>query len=346
MIILDTNQLRRVLPGNPTLTLLSEAARRCGHTLAITDIVLREAARQHREGLAQAQKALESAQRELNKYVRPASRIVSTTWSGQPSELETDFFEAALRQAFIILPTDPEDALEALEREADRRPPCKANGEGGRDTTIYLTALRTARNDSDPESVQAKIASQSGGGRPLPVIFVTEDKGFSDPQDRSAFAPELREEVGDAPLTLRLDVVSALAEIGYPSSWVDAKIITEREDFLTLLRPVVTGATIGMLSPAPPDAFPEWFRVRPLRLRGKIGKARQCKGNGLTLSTVTGTWSSSIVTPNRPDGLRPSSLKGDYLLRVLADCTVLVVQDEDGKVLEADVSSITVTITD
>ncbi|WP_141754131.1 PIN domain-containing protein [Streptomyces subrutilus] len=346
MIILDTNQLRRALPGNPTLTLLTEAARRCGHTLAITDIVLREAVRQHREGLAQARRALESAQRELNKHVRPASRIVSTAWAGRPSNLETEFFEASLRQAFNVLPTHPEDALEALEREADRRPPCKANGEGGRDTTIYLTALRAARRDNNLESVTAKIAGRSGEGHPLPVIFVTEDKGFTDPQDRSAFAPELRQEIGDAPLTLRLDIVSALADIGYPSGWVDAKTITERDDFLGMLRGAVTREALSLLSPAPHDVFPEWVRVRTPRARRKLGKARQCKGNGLTLSTVTGTWSSSIYARNRPDGLSPSSLKGDYRLRILADCTVLVVQDEHGEVLEADVSSIAVTITD
>jgi predicted nucleic acid-binding protein len=347
VIILDTNQLRRVLPGNPTLTLLTAAAHRCGHTLAITDIVLREVVRQRREGLTQARKALQAAQREVNKYVRPASRIVSTAWSDRPTELETEFFEAELREAFRVLPTDPEDALEALEREADRRPPCKANGEGGRDTTIYLTALRAARGDNELESMQAETADKSSNGsRPLPVIFVTEDKGFSDPRDRGAFAPELREEIADAPLTLCLDVVSALAEIGYPSEWVDAKSITERDDFRSMLREAVTRETLSMLSPAPREAFPEWVRVRTPRLRRKIGKARRCKGDGLALSTLTGTWSSSIFTRNSPDGLRPSSLKGEYRLRIIADVTALVVQNETGDVIEAEFSSVSVTITD
>lgn len=283
----------------------------------------------------------------MNKYVQPASRIVSTAWSDRPTELETDFFEAKLRDAFNVLPTEPEDALEALEREADRRPPCKANGEGGRDTTIYLTALRAARRDNDLESVQAKIAGKSDTvGRPLPVIFVTEDKGFSDPQDRGTFALALRDEIGEAPLVLRLDIVAALAEIGYPSAWVDAKAITEREDFQSILRDVITHETLSMLSPAPRAAFPEWVRVRPPRLRGKIGKARQCRGDGLTLSTLTGTWSSGIFTGNRPDGLTPPSLKGDYRLGVTANGTALVVQDESGAVVEAEFSSMSVTITD
>ncbi|MEV7297199.1 PIN domain-containing protein [Streptomyces microflavus] len=347
MIILDTNQLRRALPGNPTLALLSEAARRCGHTLAITDIVLREAVRQHREGLAQARRALEAAQREVNRYVRPASRIVSTMRPERPTNLETEHFEAGLRQAVHVLSTDPEDALEALEREADHRPPCKASGEGGRDTAIYLTALRAARGGHGLVSAKASITDQiTNNGRPLPVIFVTEDKGFSDPQDRTAFAPELREEIADAPLSLCLDIVSALSGIGYPSNWVDAKPITEREDFLALLREAVTRETLDMLSPAPLEAFPEWVRVRTPRLRRKIGKARQCKGNGMALSTVTGTWSSSIFTRNSPDGLKPSTMKGEYRLRIIADCTALVVQDEHGNVLEAAFSSIAVTVTD
>jgi predicted nucleic acid-binding protein len=65
VILLDTNQLHRVRLGNPTLTLLSAAAHRRGHTLAITDIVLREAVRQYREEFARARKALEVAQRDL-----------------------------------------------------------------------------------------------------------------------------------------------------------------------------------------------------------------------------------------------------------------------------------------
>ncbi|MFG2440783.1 PIN domain-containing protein [Streptomyces sp. NPDC048508] len=346
MIILDTNQLHRALPGNPTLTLLTAAANRCGHTLAITDIVLREMVRQRREGLTQARKALQAAQREVNKYVRPASRIVSTAWWDRPTELEIDFFESELRQAFTVLHTDPEDALEALEREADRRSPCRANGEGGRDTAIYLTALRAARKKDDTESVQARIADKAtGGGRPLPVIFVTEDKGFSDPKNRTTFSPELREEIADAPLTLRLDVVSALAEIGYPSQWVDAKSITERDDFRDKLRETVTRETLGMLSPTPHAAFPEHVRVRPPRLR-RLGKAQQCKGGGLTLSMLTGTWSSGFVTRNRPDGLSPASIKSDYRLRITADITALVVQNESGEVIEADFSSTSVTITD
>ncbi|UXY25983.1 hypothetical protein [Streptomyces sp. HUAS TT20] len=193
---------------------------------------------------------------------------------------------------------------------------------------------------------KTKAASQStSGGRPLPVIFVTEDK-VSDPQNRMAFAPELRKEIADAPLALRLDIVSALSEIGYPSLWVDAKTITERENVLALLRGAVTRETLGMLSPAPLDAFPEWVRVRTPRPRRKIGKARQCKGNGMVLSTLTGTWSSSIYTRNRPDGLKPSIMKGEYRLRIVADCTALVVQDEHGDVLGAAFSSIAVTVSD
>lgn len=193
----------------------------------------------------------------------------------RPTDLETEHFEAVLRQAVRVLPTDPEDALEALEREADRRPPCKANGEGGRDTAIYLTALRAARGGDGLASAKANAADQpTSNGRPLPVIFVTEDKGFSDPQDRTAFAPVLREEIADAPLSLCLDIVSALSGIGYPSSWVDAKSITEREDFLALLREAVTRETLDMLSPAPLEAFPEWVRVRTLGVHGPGGHLR------------------------------------------------------------------------
>lgn len=353
VILLDTNQLRRVLPGNPTLTLLSAAATRCGHTLAITDIVLREAVRQHREEVEQARKALEVAHRQLNKLVRPVSRIAPTAWeradAGKTASLETESFEADLRAAFEVLSTDPRDAMDALEREADRRPPCKANGQGGRDTAIYLTALRAARRGDNLEPAQDKHTREAGdatsGSRP-PVIFVSEDKGFSDPQDRTAFAPELYSEIGDARLVLRLDVVSALAEIGYPTEWVDATGIIDRHDFLNMLRDAVTRETLGMLSPAPHDAFPSFVRVGRPRRRGTVRKARQCKGQGMILTTLTGTWKSIFVTRNAPAGLDPSTMKGDFLLRIAADVTALVVQDTSGKVVDAEFSSVTVTITD
>jgi hypothetical protein len=96
--------------------------------------------------------------------------------------------------------------MDALEREADRRPPCKPNGQGARDTAIYLTALRAARRSGNLGSAQDKHTREAGGatsGSRPPVIFVSEDKGFSDPQDRTAFAPELYREIGDARLVLQ-----------------------------------------------------------------------------------------------------------------------------------------------
>ena len=178
------------------------------------------------------------------------------------------------------------------------------------------------------------------------MIFVSEDKGFSDPRDRTAFAPELSSEIGDAQLVLRLDVVSALAEIGYPTEWVDATAIVNRDDFLGMLRDAVTSEALGMLSPAPRDAFPSFVRVGRPRMRGTVRKARQRRGKGIILTTLTGTWKSIFVTRNAPAGLNPSSMKGDFLLRIAADVTALVVQDDSGKVVEAEFSPVTVTITD
>lgn len=53
-----------------------------------------------------------------------------------------------------------------------------------------------------------------------------------------------------------------------------------------------------------------------------------------------------MFTRNRPDGLTPSTVKGDYRLRIIANGTALVVQDESGAVIEAEFSSMSVTITD
>lgn len=46
MIVLDSNQLRQVLPGSPALKLFTVAAKRDSHTLATTDVVIPEVIRQ------------------------------------------------------------------------------------------------------------------------------------------------------------------------------------------------------------------------------------------------------------------------------------------------------------
>ncbi len=66
--------------------------------------------------------------------------------------------------------------------------------------------------------------------------------------------------------------------------------------------------------------------------------------SGTMCSTIT-TWADYPARQMRRR-LKPSTMKGEYRLRIIADCTALVVQDEHGDVLEAAFSSIVVTVTD
>jgi hypothetical protein len=75
MLVLDSNQLRHVLPGNPALLMVKAAAHRGGHTLATTDIVLHEVLRWHREELHLKIKALRAAVREVNTLMPPGLTI-------------------------------------------------------------------------------------------------------------------------------------------------------------------------------------------------------------------------------------------------------------------------------
>jgi len=341
VIVFDTNQLRRALPGSPALVMLKAAADLSGHTLAITDIVLSEAVRQRRDELRKQIREVGASHREFNKLVRPASRT-SDPLAGagmfshqlHPERAEVAYFEAGIRSNFRVLETDPDDAREALFREADRRPPCKANGEGGRDTAIFLTALRATAS-----------ADLGRDGRTLPVIFVTEDSAFSDAKDRGSLAPGLLGDVAGRDLVLKPDVVQTLAAIGYPTSWVDPSPITDRDEFGDLLREALEGPVLeGLSAEYPPSLLARAALERPNFTSS--GKAPQCLGEGLTMTTVTLRWWGVVLN----DGQVPASVREWIQAKQLpesltfggfhrdGEATALVVQDAAGAILSAQFS--------
>ncbi|AKL68117.1 PIN domain-containing protein [Streptomyces sp. Mg1] len=293
MIVLDSNQLRFVLPHSPALRLFSAVAERAGHTLATTDTVIREVVRQRRGELAGALAVFAKARREANRLLPPgkglsAVNLPDRTRSAKVREAVAEF-EGDLRRTFRVLTTAPEDALTALEMEADQRPPC-TNGTGARDAAIWLTAARACRSPEVDRS-----------GRPLPVIFVSQDKDFRGPGKDGTLAPELKNDDTEAGRLLLLPTVLAVMdELGYPQQAGDAEEITAREGFQQALLEAVTRFTR--------------FAARHLaqmedgdvtvQFRGD-GKARQCRGDGTTLTSVSGTWGVRVVTewlPRQPDG--------------------------------------------
>ncbi|MFF8717374.1 PIN domain-containing protein [Streptomyces sp. NPDC015184] len=338
MIVFDSNQLRRVLPGSPTLVMLKAAASQSGHTLATTDLVLREIVRQRREELQLRIKQVWSAQKEFNKLVRPESHVKDMLSSvgirpymTHPEEKEVEHFETELRAEFQILETAPDDAREALWREADHRVPCKMNGEGGRDTAIFLTAVRAADHpDLDAD------------GHPLPVIFVTEDRAFSATKDGTRFANELLHDLRQRNVLLRPDVVSVLAKLGYPHSWIDSAEIINREDFCTALQDALISAAAEALPSYMLTGLAEAEIETPRQAQGG-GKALQCRGGDFTMTTVVGRWVMNVITGQltpQEQSLYRAYHRG-FLLN--AQGTALVLQNNAGDVIEAQFSPLALT---
>lgn len=316
MIVLDSNQLRFVLPHSPALRLFSAVAERAGHTLATTDTVIREVVRQRREELESALAVFAKARREANRLLPPGKRISAVNFPdrfrNRTVREEISEFEADLRGTFHILVTAPEDAVTALEMEADQRPPC-TNGTGARDAAIWLTAARACRS---PEA--------DASGRPLPVIFVSQDKDFRGLGKAGTLAPELaNDDTAAGRLLLLPTVLAAMEELGYPQQAGDAEEITAREDFQQAMLEAVTRFT---RFPAKYLAYMEDGDVT-VTFRGD-GKARQCRGDGTTLTSVSGTWGIRVATgwlPRQPDG-RGGGYRG---FPMTVEGTALVVEVKD-----------------
>ncbi|NEB76196.1 DUF4935 domain-containing protein [Streptomyces sp. SID14478] len=322
MIVLDSNQLRFVLPHTPALKLFSAIAERAGHTLATTDTVLREVVRQHRQATDSALTTFIKARREANRMLPPGQRISEVNFpdrfrAAKVKEAISEF-EADLRNTFQILPVAPEDAVAALEIEADQRPPC-TNGTGARDAAIWLTTARACRTLESDTS-----------GPPLPVIFVSQDKDFRGPGKTGTLAPELANEDTEAGRLLLLpNVLAVMDRLGYPQQFGDAEEITAREDFQQALLDAVIRFTVF------PGRQLAQMEDGEVTVRFKDdGKARQCRGEGTRLTSISGTWSVRVVTerlPRRPDG-HGGGYRG---FPMAVEGTVLLVED-DGQQTEID----------
>ncbi|MFJ6659028.1 PIN domain-containing protein [Streptomyces sp. NPDC091377] len=293
MIVLDSNQLRFVLPHSPALRLFSAVAERAGHTFATTDTVIREVVRQRREELEGALAAFVKSKREVNRLLSPGKRMSAVNFPDRLRALKIKEaiaeFEDDVRDTFQVLATAPEDAVVALEMEADQRPPCN-NGTRARDAVIWLTAARACRS---PES--------DASSRPLPVIFVYQDKDFRGPGKAAGLAPELVNEDTEAGRLLVLPtVLAAMDALGYPQKFADAEEITAGEGFQQALLDAVIRST-----PFPSRQLAQIEEGDvTVRFNGD-GKARQCLGDGTKLTSIAGTWSVRVVTerpPRRPDG--------------------------------------------
>jgi hypothetical protein len=326
VIIVDSNQIRFVLPHTPALKLFSAVAQRAGHTLATTDIVLREVVRQHHDALTSATNGYRRARRELNDLLPPAQRVHSTPRVPDDGRGRKGFvtravkrFEADIRDNFLVLPTTPEDALAALQLEADHTEP-GLNGSGARDASIWLTAVRAAATRETDST-----------GRPLPVIFVSSDGDFTAPGKSRDLAPQLiNDDTRKGRLILKSTVVDAMDAFGYPHQLVDAGEITQRDDFQQTLIDVVT-ASANL-----PNRELEKMAEAEVSVRLiSDQKGRRCSGDGTTLMTISGAWSIRFVyerLPRRPDGYGAGAYRG---ISIQVEGMALIVEERgQGAVIE------------
>ncbi|MDO0935214.1 hypothetical protein QQY66_27400 [Streptomyces sp. DG2A-72] len=319
MIVLDANQLRNVLPGKPALRLLQAAAQRSGHTLATTDVVIREVARQRHDELTAAIAQLTKAQKDFNKIAPPAKKLAGGPFDKLTTlfvDEEVERFKDALHQAFRVLETIPEDALEALLREADHAPPC-LKGVEGRDASIWLTTLRASRSpDAAPD------------GKALPTILLSEDGAFCGADDR--LAPSLLPDVPEgADVLLRRTVIAVMDTLGFQTQWTDVSAITDSPEFQEAV--VAAVALVGgpiLLGQLGTEM------MTPPRLERSRGQ--QCQGEGTTLTSVSGEWTFQVIV-GKPTSDPAETRPLGYTVRV--DGEALVTQDALGSFTDISFSA-------
>jgi hypothetical protein len=151
VIIVDTNILHGASLDGPQIQILRRLATQKGLSLRIPEMVGVEFIYRQNEKfealVSKARNAVEALDKE------------SSLWGfGRDLEFPTpDTLTlrevSLLKSIFEVIPTTPEDAWEALKREALRVPPARQNGTtacGARDALIWLTVLRCARDQSGP----------------------------------------------------------------------------------------------------------------------------------------------------------------------------------------------------
>lgn len=178
---------------------LSIVAHQTGQAVYLPEIAAREAEEHYRRSLVEAVERHESAAHDLAaKFDQEIDvHLEPTPWV--PDAVET--WRQRLEQVAEVVPTDPSDAVAALEREIVGRPPTKERqkgkpGAGARDAAIWLTVLRDHRSRGEPS------------------VFVTANKQdfATDGTWKAGLAAEVAEL--EHPLTLHLSLESLVETLG------------------------------------------------------------------------------------------------------------------------------------
>ncbi|MER6704288.1 PIN domain-containing protein [Streptomyces fumanus] len=299
MIVIDSNQILSMPPGSPSWSLLRVVGERTGHSLAISEVslweVLSSARRRLEDDIAAFERAWNKLAGRLESYAPENSALPFTLNhigfgpdAGDP-EKAVRAYEAQLRQRFRVLRTPESVASEALRREAWREPPCKDNGEGGRDAAIWLTAAAAAEADVDPE------------GRKLPLLLVSNDGGFTDPRNKGQLHPALANDLPEG-VCARLcrSLPEVFAEISQPADAADLLPMMNSADIIDAL---IT-AILDSKFPGKPEVHEagsadgnrriftmgEILRATRASFKGFQAAPAKCTSDGETWICASGTW--------------------------------------------------------
>ncbi|WP_432485700.1 PIN domain-containing protein [Kineococcus esterisolvens] len=139
-IYLDTNVLPRKGPlRSAALDALLRIAQQRRQVVAIPEIVVHESVNARYESVLNEVEKLRKAVSEASSFFD-----VDPVYLPEPEEVATNW-EETLRHTFEVIPDAPDHALEALRREARRVRPA-SKGKGARDSLIWLTVLRHAKD--------------------------------------------------------------------------------------------------------------------------------------------------------------------------------------------------------
>ena len=124
---------------------LSIVAHQSGQAVRLPEIAAREVEEHYRRSLIEAVERHENAAHQLATTFDQEIDVMLEPTPWVPDAVET--WRQRLEQVVEVVPTDPLDAVAALEREIIGQPPTKERqrgkaGAGARDAAIWLTVLR------------------------------------------------------------------------------------------------------------------------------------------------------------------------------------------------------------
>jgi hypothetical protein len=163
---------------------LSIVAHQIGQQVFVPEVAAREAEETYRRSLQTAIARYDTAMHELRRKFDEDFAAVLEPQPCVPAAV--DGWKTRLAELADVIPTEPVDAVEALEREIVGRAPAKARakeqpGAGARDAAIWLTVLRHHREMDEPGAFITKNSEDFAKDGELKPALRAELEGYEQP---------------------------------------------------------------------------------------------------------------------------------------------------------------------